>query len=121
MTHTSYAELWERYDQLFLELRHCVGRPTFERATPPPATTDNQRLEFLGDAVLEFICTSQLFQQVRYILCVCVCVCVCVYVCVRACVRVCVCVSLTVSFALPLSASRSQGGRYESLSICVSK
>ena len=73
MTHTSYAEPWERYDQVFRELRHCVGRPTFEEATPPPAATDNQRLEFLGDAVLEFICTSQLFHQVWFIL-VCVCV-----------------------------------------------
>ena len=73
ITHPSYESAREQYEHFFLRLRERIGARTAAttlRGIGPTIPSggmnggDNQRLEFLGDAVLEFICSSHLFYMV---------------------------------------------------------
>lgn len=65
MDHPEVNSLCQRLDYVFRDaslLYTALTHKSFANEQPPPAPGDNERLEFLGDAVLDFIISGELMR-----------------------------------------------------------
>jgi len=60
--HSFQAQIGVRFENDIL-LLHALTHPSFQNENPHLADEDNQRLEFLGDAVLDFVAGELLYQR----------------------------------------------------------